>query len=133
MSSQRMTKIRTMDLGIPVHDSMVNMWKSSNEKIEDKLKEVRPKKEILKASNKELMDYIRSTLGSTSSSQFDLNAEENKYQLLMLQQERRFGQVGRAWVDQMKAQCPPLLENMGSLVLDTHKLMEMALNHQKTI
>ena len=34
-------QIRTLDLGILVHESMVNMWKSTNEKIEDKLEELR--------------------------------------------------------------------------------------------
>ena len=72
-----------MDFGIPVHDSMVNMWKSTNEKIEDKLEELRVEKEILKASNRGLVEYIKSTLGS-SSSQFDPNAEENKNLLLKL-------------------------------------------------
>ena len=83
--------IRTIDLGNPVHDSIVKMWKSTNEKIKDKLEELRVEKEILKASNRELVDYIKSALGSTSSSQFDPNVEENKNLLLNLQQERQFG------------------------------------------
>ena len=56
-----------MDLGIPIHDSMVNMWKSTNDKIEYKLEELREKKEILKASNRELVEYIRSTLKRTTT------------------------------------------------------------------
>lgn len=71
-----------VDLGIPVHDSMVNIWKSTNEKIEDKLEEIRAEKEVLKASNREFMECIRSTLKSTSSRQFDPNVEENKNLLL---------------------------------------------------
>lgn len=39
-----------------MHDSMVNIWKSTNEEIEDRLEELRAEKEVLKASNKELMD-----------------------------------------------------------------------------
>lgn len=50
----------TLDLGILVHEFMVNMWKSTNEKIEEKLEELREKKEILKASNRELVEYIKS-------------------------------------------------------------------------
>ena len=65
--------IRTIDLGNPVHDSIVKMWKSTNEKIKDKLEELRVEKEILKASNKELVDYINYVLRRTSSSQFDPN------------------------------------------------------------
>ena len=57
---------------------MVNILKSTNEKIEDKLEELRAKKEVLKASNKELVECIKSYLGSTSLGQFDLNVEENK-------------------------------------------------------
>lgn len=79
------------------------------------------------------MEYIRSTLERTFLSKFDLNIEENKNLLLKMQQERQFGQVGRAWVDQIKPQGPPLVENLGSLVLDAHKLREATLNHQTTI
>ena len=79
-----------VDLGVPVHDSMVNMWKSTNKKIENKLEELRVEKDVLKASNKELMEYIRSTLKSTSSSQFDRNVEDKKNLLLNMQQERQF-------------------------------------------
>lgn len=126
-------QLKTLDLSILAHGSMVNMWKSTNEKIEGKLEELRAEKEILKASNKELVEYIRSVLENTSLSQFDPNVEENKNLLLKLQQERQFMQVGRAWVDQIKAQGPPLVENLGSLVLDAHKLREAASNHQTTI
>ena len=87
-------QIKMVDFGILVHDSMVNIWKSTNKKIEDMLEELRAEKEMLKASNKELMDYIRSTLGSTSTSAFDPNAKENKNLLMKLQQERQFGQIG---------------------------------------
>ena len=104
-----------------------------NEKIEDKLEELSAKKEILKASNRELVDYIKSIHWSTSSSQFNPNAKENKNLLLKLQQEIQFRQLGRAWIDQIKAQGPPLVENLGSLVLDAHKLREAALDHQTTI
>lgn len=45
---------------------MINMWKSTNEKIEDKLEDLRVEKEILKASNIELVDYIKFALGSTT-------------------------------------------------------------------
>ena len=71
-------QIRTIDHGILVHDSMVNIWKSTNEKIEDRLEKLRAEKEVLKALNKELMSYIRAALGSTSTSTFDRSAEENK-------------------------------------------------------
>lgn len=81
-------QIRIVDLGIHVHDSMVNMWKSTNEKIEDRLEDLRAEKEFLKASNKDLMEYINFLLGSTSTSQFDLIAEENKNLLLKLQKVR---------------------------------------------
>ena len=84
-------QIKPLDLGILVHDSMVNMWKSNNEKIEEKFKELRVEKEILKSSNRELVEYIKSALGSTSSSQFDPNVEEKKTLLLKLQQESQFG------------------------------------------
>lgn len=57
--------IRTIDMGVLVHDSMVNIWKSINVRIEEKLEELRTEKEALKASNKELMNYIKATLGST--------------------------------------------------------------------
>lgn len=60
--------IRMVDLGIPIHNSMVNMWKFTNEKIIYKLEELREEKEVLKASNTELMEYIRYALRSTSSS-----------------------------------------------------------------
>ena len=78
-------QIRIVDLSILVHDSMVNIWKSTNEKIEDKMEEIRAEKEILKASNRELVEYIRSTLRSTPSSKFFPNAEDRKNLLLMLQ------------------------------------------------
>ena len=74
-----------MDLGIPIHESMVNIWKSTNKKIEDKLEELRGEKEVLKASNRELMEYIRFSLWSTSTNQFNVNVEENKNLLLKLQ------------------------------------------------
>jgi hypothetical protein len=48
--------IRMIDMGIPGHDSMVNIWKLTNIKIEDRLEELRSKKEVLKASNRKLMD-----------------------------------------------------------------------------
>ena len=92
-----------------MHDFMVNIWKSTNTKIEDKLEELRSKKEVLKVSNRELMDFIRAALGSTPSSTFEPSVEENKNLLLKLQQERQFGQIGCAWIDQMKAQGPPLI------------------------
>ncbi len=57
-----------LDLGILVHDYMVNTCKSTNEKIEDKLEEFRVDKEILKASNRELVEFIKSALWSTSCS-----------------------------------------------------------------
>lgn len=75
-----------VDIGIPIHDSIVKIWDSTNEKIEDKMEELREEKEVLKASNRELMDYIRSTLGSTSTRTFDSNVENNKNLLLKLQQ-----------------------------------------------
>lgn len=59
-----------VDIGIHVHDFVVNRWKSTNENIEEILDEFREEKEVLVASNKELMDYIRTTLGSTLSSYF---------------------------------------------------------------
>ena len=64
---------------------MVNIWKSTNEKIEDRLEKLRTKKEVPKTSTKELMDYIKTTLGSTSTSTFDPNAKDNKNLLLKLQ------------------------------------------------
>lgn len=63
---------------------MVNIWNSTNENIEGKLEELRVEKEILKASNREMVEYIKSTLGSTYSSQFDPNVEENENLLLKL-------------------------------------------------
>jgi len=62
-------------------------------------------KATLKASNKELIDYIRAILGplaivwagSATLSTFDPNAKENKNFLVKLQQERHFGQIGHAW------------------------------------
>lgn len=77
-------QIKTLDLGILVHNSMVNMWNSTSEKIEDNLEELRAEKEIFKASNRELVEYIKYALRSTSSYQFDPNAEENKNLLLKL-------------------------------------------------
>lgn len=59
-------QIKMVNLGIRVHNSMVNMWKSINVKIKDKMEELRAEKEILNASNKELVEYIRFALGSTS-------------------------------------------------------------------
>ena len=50
----------------------------------------------MKVSNIELVEYIKSTLGRTSSSQFSPNGEKNKNLLLKLQQERQFRHVGRA-------------------------------------
>lgn len=47
---------------------MVNMLKKTNEKIEEKLEDLREEKEILKACNREIIEYITSTLRSTSSS-----------------------------------------------------------------
>ncbi len=79
-----------VDLDILVHNSMLNMWKSNNEKIEDKLEELRVEKEIMKSSNRKFVGSIRFALGSTYSSQFDMNAKENKKILLKLQQERQF-------------------------------------------
>ena len=73
-----------LDLGILVHDSMVNMWKSTSEKIENKLEELRVDKDIFKASNRELVENIKSILRSTYSNQFDPNIEENKNLLLNL-------------------------------------------------
>jgi hypothetical protein len=70
---------------------MVNIWKTTNEKIEDRLKELKAEKEILKSSKKELIEYIRSTLGNTSSSRFEPNVEENKNFLLKLEKERKYG------------------------------------------
>lgn len=93
-----------MDLGVPIHDSMVNIWKSTNECIEDRLEELRVEKEILKSTNNELVEYIKSALGSTSASQFDPSAEENKNLLLKLQQERWYGKIRRAWIKAMKVQ-----------------------------
>ncbi len=78
-------QIRTVDIGIPMHDFMVNIWKSTNEKIKDRLEELRVEKEVLKASNKEFMEYIKATLGSTSTRMFDPSVEENKNLLLKLQ------------------------------------------------
>lgn len=49
------------------------------------MEELRVEKEALKASNKELIECIKSALGSTSLGQFDLNAEENKKLLTKLQ------------------------------------------------
>lgn len=126
-------QIKTVDIGILVHDSMINIWKSTNEKIEDRLEKLRVEKQVLKAANKELIDYIRVALGSTSTSTFDPSAEENKNLLLKLQQERQIYQIGRAWIDQMKAQGPPLIENLGNLLLDTDKLREAMSNHQTTM
>lgn len=68
-----------------MHESMVNMWKSTNTKIEDRLEELRFEKEVLKASNKELIDYFIAELGSTPSSTFDPSVEENKNLFLKLQ------------------------------------------------
>lgn len=87
-------QIRMVDIGIHIHDSMENIWKSTNEKIKDRLEELRVEIEVLKASNKELMDYIRSTLGSTSIGTFDPNVAVNKKFLLKLQQERQFEKIG---------------------------------------
>ena len=72
----------TLDLGILVPESMVKMWKSTSDKIEDKLEELREDTEILKASYKEIIEYINFSLGSMSSSQFNSNAKENKKLLL---------------------------------------------------
>ena len=44
--------IRMVDLGIHVHDSMVNIWKSTNEKIEDMLEELRAKKRFSRPQTK---------------------------------------------------------------------------------
>ena len=77
-----------MDLGIPIHNSMVKIWKYTNEKIEDKLEDLRAEKEVMKALNREFMEYIRSIFRITSSIQFDPNLEENKNLLPKLQQER---------------------------------------------
>ena len=63
---------------------MVNIWKSTNVKIEDKLEELRTEKEVLKASNKELMDFIKATLGSISTRTFNPSVEENKNLFLKL-------------------------------------------------
>ena len=54
---------------------MVNIWKSTNVKIEDKLEELRLEKEVLTNLNKELMDFIRATFGSTSTITFDPSVE----------------------------------------------------------
>lgn len=63
---------------------MENIWKSTNEKIEDRLEELRVEKETLKAFNRGLVEYIKSALGSTSLGQFDPNVEEKKNFLLKL-------------------------------------------------
>lgn len=114
--------IRIVDMGILVHDSMVSIQRSTNARIEDKLEELRKEKEALKASNKELMNCMKVVLGSTSSSSFDPSAEDNKNFLLKLQQERYYGQIGHAQIEEIKSRGPPLIENIQNLLLDTEKL-----------
>lgn len=126
-------QIRTIDIGVLEHDFILNIWKSTNERIEGKLEELRAEKEVRKASNKELMNCIRTALGSTSTSTFNSNAEENKNFLLKLQQERKFDQIGRSWINQMKAQGPPLIRNLENLLLDANKLREAVSSHQATM
>lgn len=118
-----------MDLGVLVHDSMVNIWKTTNEWIEDRLEVLQVDKEALKSSNKELVEYIKYSLGSTSSSQFDPNAEENKNLLLKLQQERQFRKIGRTWIEAMKVQGPIVINNLGNLLLDADKLKDTTSKH----
>lgn len=103
-------QIKTHDMGPPMHDTMLNVWKYSNVKIEDRLEELMQTKVTLKALNKEFTDYIKATLGhltivpvdSATPSTFDPTTKENKNFLVKLQQESHFGQMGRAWIEDMK-------------------------------
>ena len=79
------------------------------------------------------MEYKRFEFVSTCLSQFDPIEKENKNFLLKIQQVRQFKQEGQAWVDQMKAQGSPLVENLGILILDSHNLREVTSNHRTTI
>lgn len=116
---------------------MVNIWKSTNVRFKDRLEELKSAKETLKASNKELIDYIRAMLGrlgivpvdSVSTSTFDLEAEENKKFLLKLHQARHFRKIGWAWIEDLKARVP-LIENIGNLILDADRLREAISAHQ---
>ena len=79
------------------------------------------------------MNYLRVALGSTSTRKFDPSVEENKNLLLKLQRERQFGQIGHAWIDQMNAQGPLLIEKLGNLLLDTNKLRESMSSYQTSM
>lgn len=39
-------QIRMAYMGVLVHDSIVNIWKTTNEKIKDRLEELKAKKEV---------------------------------------------------------------------------------------
>ena len=102
--------MNTHNMGPPMHDTMVNVWKYTYVRIRDRLKELKLAKSTLKASNKEFTYYIRVILkplsiilvGSATPSTFDPTTKENKNLLVKLQQERNFGQMGHAWVEDMK-------------------------------
>ena len=82
--------IEIVEIGILVHDSMINIQKSTNEKIEDRLEELRVEKEVLKASNKEWMQYMKVALGSTFTRTFYPSVEEKKNLFLKMQKERTY-------------------------------------------
>ena len=42
-------QIRTLDFVSPIHDSMVIIWKSTNEKIEDKLEELKSRERSIES------------------------------------------------------------------------------------
>lgn len=67
-------------------------------------------KATMKSSNKELTNYIRAMLkslavilaGSGTLSIFNPTTEEMKNLLVKIQQERHFGNIGRAWIVDLK-------------------------------
>ena len=82
-----------------MYDTMVNVWKYTNVRIEDRIKELKLAKAALNSYKQELTIYIREILrplaiiplGSATLSTFDPTTDERNNLLVKLQKERNFG------------------------------------------
>lgn len=85
-------QMKTIERGPRMHNTIVNVWKSTIIRINDRLEELKIEKATLKTLNKELTNYIRVTLGplsivpvdSASIRKFDPKAWEDKNLLVNL-------------------------------------------------
>lgn len=84
--------MKIIDIGQLMHNTMVNIWRTTNTKINDTLEEFKLVKETLKTSNKELTNYFRAMLEPLAivpvelapKSTFDPTTKENKNLLVKL-------------------------------------------------